>query len=98
MEYKQIAHARDLPREELAAELVAARAALKTQEEVIWYLERAVAEAVAEATPDATPDAYSPSVQADLKRKRDSAFWASDYGQALGRIVVDSYDANRRAE
>jgi hypothetical protein len=94
MEYKQIEHARDLTVEELAAELVAARAALKQQEEVIWYLERAVAE----ATPEATPDAYSPSVQADLKRKRDSAFWASDYGQALGRIVVDSYDANRRAE
>ena len=94
MEYKQIAHARDLTVEELAAELATARAALKQQEEVIWYLERSVAE----ATPDATPDAYSPSVQADLKRKRDSAFWASDYGQMLGRIVVDSYDANRRAE
>ena len=48
MEYKQISHARDLTGEELAAELVAARAALKKQEEVIWYLERAVAE----ATPD----------------------------------------------
>ena len=66
MEYKQIAHARDLPREELAAELATARAALKKQEEVVWYLERAVAEA--------PPD------------------------QMLGRIVVDSYDANRRAE
>ena len=92
MEYKQIAHARDLTGEALAAELATARAALKKQEEVVWYLERAVAE----ATPDATPDAYSPSVQADLKRKRDSAFWASDYGLALGQIVVDSHDAKRK--
>jgi len=88
MEYKQISHARDLTVEELAAELATARAALKKQEEVVWYLERAVAEA--------TPDAYSPSVQAELKRKRDSAFWASDYGQALGQIVVDSHDATRK--
>ena len=45
--------------------------------------------------PEPINPAYDPTIQAELKRKRDAAFWASDYGQALGRIVLDNYDSKR---
>jgi len=57
-----------------------------------------IARVVLGHTDEATPDAYNPGVQAELKRRRDSTFWASDYGQMVGRIVVESYDAKRRAD